>query len=287
MTLAQQNNGESDMLVNLIQRAATDDTFSLDKLDRLLDVKERWEKEEARKAYVAALAGFKANPPQIVKSQTVDFSTNKGRTHYKYASLGQVAADVAIGLAPHGLSHSWDVAQDKDQVIVTCILTHMRGHSERVSIAGPKDDTGNKNGIQQVGSTIAYLQRYTLMAITGLAAHDQDDDGESATPQRREPPPRQPTEPEPRAETYDPWAEWAAGVEAATPMEFDEVLASIANDPRPKKVALAKQARSLGIGIDPETLVFFWQVPPEQVPMFEEGEPAEQPTMIDTYATEH
>ena len=64
------------------------------------------------------------------------------------------------------------------------------GHSEAVSIAGPLDDSGQKNGIQQIGSTITYLERYTLMAIMGLAAHDQDDDG-IASGQRKGAPSRQ------------------------------------------------------------------------------------------------
>ena len=159
-------------MVSLIQRAATDDAFDLEKLDRLLDVKERWEKEEARKAYVAALAAFKRNPPKLVKDQQVDFGEGRSRTRYNYASLGDVASQVAAGLAEHGLSHGWAVAQEQGVVTVTCTLTHEWGHGEEVSITAPRDDTGNKNSIQQIGSAITYLERYTLMAITGLAAHD-------------------------------------------------------------------------------------------------------------------
>ena len=43
-----------------------------------------------------------------------------------------------------------------------------------------RDDSGNKNSIQAVGSTTTYLQRYTLKAALGLAASD-DDDGRSTT----------------------------------------------------------------------------------------------------------
>ena len=125
-------------MMSLIQRAATDEAFSVEKLEHLLAVKERWEKEEARKAYVAALADFKTNPPQIVKDKLVDFPTSKGRTHYRHATLGQVADAVAAGLARHSLSHSWAVAQAGGAVTVTCTLTHAFGHSEAVSITGPK-----------------------------------------------------------------------------------------------------------------------------------------------------
>ena len=49
-------------MMSLIQRAATDQSFSVEKLEHLLSVKERWDAEEARKAFVAALADFKAQP---------------------------------------------------------------------------------------------------------------------------------------------------------------------------------------------------------------------------------
>ena len=175
MTLAvntDQSQDQSAVMVSLIQRAATDEAFDLGKLDRLLDVKERWEATEARKAYVAALASFKRNPPQLVKDQQVDFGEGRSRTRYNYASLGDVASQVAAGLAEHGLSHGWSVYQEDGMVTVACVLTHEAGHSESVKITAPRDESGNKNSIQQVGSTITYLERYTLMAITGLAAHD-------------------------------------------------------------------------------------------------------------------
>ena len=185
MTLAvntEQSQDQSAVMVSLIQRAATDEAFDLGKLDRLLDVKERWEATEARKAYVAALASFKRNPPQLVKDQQVDFGEGRSRTRYNYASLGDVASQVAAGLAEHGLSHGWSVYQEDGMVTVACVLTHEAGHSESVKITAPRDESGNKNSIQQVGSTITYLERYTLMAITGLAAHDTDDDGAGRRP---------------------------------------------------------------------------------------------------------
>ena len=85
-------------------------------------------------------------------------------------------------LADYGLHHDWRTSQTPNGgVTVTCVLTHRDGHSEQTSLSAPADDSGNKNGIQQIGSTINYLQRYTLMAITGLAAQDTDDDGTAST----------------------------------------------------------------------------------------------------------
>jgi hypothetical protein len=53
------------------------------------------------------------------------------------------------------------------------------GHSEENTLMAGKDDSGNKNGIQAIGSTVTYLQRYTLKAALGLAAGADDDGAKS------------------------------------------------------------------------------------------------------------
>lgn len=156
----------------------------LDKLDKLMQLQERWEANEARKAYVAAMAAFKAEPIVVGKSKTVDFTSAKGRTHYKHATLADVVDAAVTGMGKHGLSHRWDVRQEGGRVSVTCIVTHQRGHSESTTLTSSPDDSGNKNQIQQVGSAITYLQRYTLMSALGLAASDMpEDDGRGTGPQ--------------------------------------------------------------------------------------------------------
>lgn len=153
----------------------------LDRLQKLMDLQERWEVNQSRKAFVAAMASFKANPPKIIKDKHVAFTTSKGTTEYDHATLGQVCAAIIEGLAKVGISHSWDVAQAENRIKVTCVLTHELGHSERVSLNSAPDDSGGKNSIQAIGSAVTYLQRYSLFAATGLAPVD-DDDGQKADP---------------------------------------------------------------------------------------------------------
>ena len=64
---------------------------------------------------------------------------------------------------------------------MTCVLAHRDGHSEEPSLAAGRDESGNKNSIQAIGSTVTYLQRMTLKAALGLAASERDDDAKSAT----------------------------------------------------------------------------------------------------------
>lgn len=146
-------------------------------LEKLMELQERWESNEARKAFVKAMSEFKANPPKVIKDRLVAYQG----TRYTHASLAAVVDAVVAGLSEHGLSHRWDVEQN-GIIKVTCVLTHEMGHSESVSMSAPADDSGKKNAIQQIASTITYLERYTLMAATGLAAKDMaDDDGQSAS----------------------------------------------------------------------------------------------------------
>jgi hypothetical protein len=170
----------SNALMQIIERAANSPDFDPDKLEKLLDVKERWEREEARKAFVRALNAFKAEPPTITKNKHVGYESKGGRTEYDHATLDHICNQIAPALAEHGLSHRWKVEQGQQGISVTCVLTHEAGHSEEVTLTAAADQSGGKNSIQAVGSTQTYLQRYTLLAATGLAAADQDDDGRGA-----------------------------------------------------------------------------------------------------------
>jgi len=170
---------QSSALMALISKAATDPSMDVAKLKELLEVKERWEAGEARKAFVSALNEFKMSPPTIVKNKHVGFATKDGgATDYWHATLDHVCDQVGESLARHGLSFRWDTAQtEKGLIRVSCILQHAQGHSERVTLEGMPDASGKKNSIQQIGSTVTYLQRYTLLLATGLATGGLDDDG--------------------------------------------------------------------------------------------------------------
>src|SRR5260221_3716404 len=175
-----QRDDDSRALMQIIDRAATDPAFDVAKLQAILALRERWYATEARRAYVTALAGFKQSPPQIMKDRQVNFKSERtgGVTNYKHATLDNASELIGAALSAHGLSHRWNVEQaDGGMIRVTCILTHVQGHSEQVSMSALPDTSGSKNSIQAIGSTTSYLQRYTLFAATGLAPKDADTDG--------------------------------------------------------------------------------------------------------------
>jgi hypothetical protein len=150
------------------------------RMAQLFDLQLRWEQNEARKAYTQAMADFKRNPPVIEKSRNVDFTSERTgkRTQYRHATLDDAAAIIGDALAAVGISAAWETAQeDGGMVAVTCILTHVMGHSERTTLKAKPDDSGGKNPIQSLGSVVSYLERYTLFAATGVAPRGIDNDG--------------------------------------------------------------------------------------------------------------
>ena len=162
-------------------RIAVETGADLDRMERLMALQERWEANEARKAFVAAMAAFKAEPMTIFKKKEVGYTTKGGEfVGYKHAELSDVTEVVGPAMSRHGLSHRWDVKQEGKTIMVDCIITHSLGHSEKVTMTGAPDDSGKKNPIQQVASTIQYLQRYTLLAATGMSTKGTDDDGNGA-----------------------------------------------------------------------------------------------------------
>ena len=165
--------------VELLRIAVTQNA-NIDQLTKLMDLQDRWERRLAKRAYDAAMKAFKAESPRITKNHRVYFEAkdrSKGTTDYRHATLDHVCDAVIGGLSKFGISHRWKVDQDGEWIKVTCILTHELGHAEETTLRGCADMTGNKNSIQAVGSTVTYLQRYTLLAATGLATSDSDDDG--------------------------------------------------------------------------------------------------------------
>lgn len=159
----------------LLLQMAVQQGADLDKLERLMALQERWEATEARKAYDTAFAAFKSEAVKIVKNRQVTAGPLSGKS---YAELFSVVNAVTPALSAHGLSSSWKITRDeKDWIEVTCTIKHSAGHMESVSMGGPPDVGGAKNPIQARASTVSYLQRYTLKAITGLSEQDDDTDG--------------------------------------------------------------------------------------------------------------
>lgn len=164
--------------MDLLNQAVANGNIEL--AEKLMGLQERWEKNQARKAFDNAMSEAKSEIPVIIKNREVDFTSPKGRTNYRHEDLAGIARIVDPILSKHGLSYRFRTTSNLNEpVSVTCVISHRDGHSEENSLSAGRDETGNKNSIQAIGSTITYLQRYTLKAALGLSASN-DDDGKTA-----------------------------------------------------------------------------------------------------------
>jgi hypothetical protein len=166
---------------------------SVEVVEKLMGLQERWQANQARMAFDQAMSDAKAKIPVIMKRSNVAYDVkNKGdgngpannspkpdKVDFDYETLGDIATAINPILSESGLSYRYRSKQENGLISVTCIVTHREGHCEETTLAAGADTSGKKNSIQSIGSTVSYLQRYTLKLALGLAAA-KDDDGKTA-----------------------------------------------------------------------------------------------------------
>lgn len=159
------------MPANLIQ-IAIEKGSSVDALEKLMEMQTKWEAKEASKAFKQAMVDFQADKPKLVKTEKAHNS--------KYNPLPKIQEAVDPVLSAHGLTYRWEQEEVDGRIRITCVVSHILGHSERTYLTAPADTSGSKNAIQSIGSTVSYLKRYTLEGALGLSS-DKDDDGAKVT----------------------------------------------------------------------------------------------------------
>lgn len=144
----------------------------IEKLEKLMDLQDRWEAGNAKKQFLLAMAKFQSICPDIIKMKKAHNSN--------YAPLGDIVNQIREPLSSCGMSYRFE--QDHTGGInVKCIVSHCDGHSESTQMSAPADSSGSKNGIQAIASTVTYLSRYTLTAALGIVTADADMDGRLPT----------------------------------------------------------------------------------------------------------
>lgn len=180
--VAQQSTGFMPMLAQVVESG------KFDLVEKMMDAHERWEANEARKAFNIARARAKAEIKPILKNRHVGFEAKNGGkdTSYDHEDIAGIADQIDGILARHGQSYHWALDNDFDtgRVTVTCIVTHEMGHEEKTPLTSKIDPSGNKNHLQALASAVTYLERYTLKAALGLASKHDDDGRAAAAPMR-------------------------------------------------------------------------------------------------------
>jgi hypothetical protein len=156
-------------------QAAVANNVDAAQLEKLMDLQERWEAGQARKAFAGAMANFQANCPTILKSKKAD--------RYNYAPLDEILRTIRPHLDAAGLSVVFNTSM-KDAVITAyCTVQHIDGHSVTSEFSAPVDPAMKVNETQRAGSANSYAKRYALCNALNLVGSEFDDDAFSAAHQ--------------------------------------------------------------------------------------------------------
>lgn len=165
--------GESATILQVIQRAAADPQCDIEKMERLMQMHERFQARQAEQQYTEALAAMQQELPAIAERGDAN-----GR--YSYALWEDINERLKPILAKHGFALTFRTPRNEKGVEVEGVLSHRGGHSERTSMLLPADTSGNKNAVQAVASSVSYGKRYTAGAPLNYTTHGEDDDAFTA-----------------------------------------------------------------------------------------------------------
>lgn len=172
--MAVQDNGGGDMAMMIMKMASSAD-FDVEKLEKLMDLQEREMARRAQVAFNRDFAAMQSDITSVSKGSKVSYPNAKGgKTEYTFATLEDIVDVVRPVLHQHGFAVSFKV-NTSSGVNVQCSLMHKDGHSIETAMQLQSDNSGGKNNVQAIGSSISYAKRYTLSSLLNIATRDDDD----------------------------------------------------------------------------------------------------------------
>ncbi len=163
-----------DPMMALIERVVLTPDIPLERLEMVIGMRAERDAAAAEKDFAAAFAKMQAALPVIPKLGAI--KNRDGKVQSTYPRWEDVNAAVRQPLADNSFSMSFDRRKENDKIWIGCIVTHARGHSRRVEIDLPRDDSGSKNAVQGEGSTVSYGQRYSSKLLLNWVSEGTEDD---------------------------------------------------------------------------------------------------------------
>ena len=164
---------ENAAVMAIIERAALNPDVDAAKMDQLFALQEKVLSRNARTEYFRALAMMASAMPAIEEK-------GKGHNQTKYAKWEDIQAKITPVLGQFGFALSFRTKVEDKAIRITAILAHREGHTEENELLLPADNSGSKNAVQAVGSSITYGFRYTACALLNIQTGVTDDDGQAA-----------------------------------------------------------------------------------------------------------
>jgi hypothetical protein len=155
------------LLSILTQRGA-----SVESIERVSALVERWQDRQAETTYADAIAGFQSECPAIFKGRQAD--------RYSFANYDDVMFVIHPLLTKYKISVSATVANTGNILNIT-IRLRVGSHFEDKEFPSPIATGISLSAPQLYGQTLKYLQRYALCAALNIRTTDiKDNDGAGA-----------------------------------------------------------------------------------------------------------
>lgn len=172
---------ETAAVLSMIERAARDPAVDIDKLEKLMEMRERAETKAAERAFNGAMKDAQSEMRPISADAT------NPQTRSKYATYAKLDNALRPIYTRHGFALSFDEADSPkpDHIRVLCYVTHDAGFSRTYHKDMPADGKGAKGGdvmtkTHATGAASSYGSRYILKGIFNVAVGEDDRDGNPA-----------------------------------------------------------------------------------------------------------
>ncbi|OBY90479.1 hypothetical protein A6723_019405 [Pseudomonas sp. AU11447] len=171
---------ESATILQVIQRAAADPQCDIEKMERLLAMKERMDARAAEVEFNDALSRVQANMGRVAADAT------NNQTRSAYATYGKLDKALRPVYTAEGFSLSFGTEEAPEGMVgMICFVSHRSGHTRQYRAHVPSDGKGAKGGdvmtkTHAFGSGTSYGMRYLLKMIFNVAIGEEDDDGNAA-----------------------------------------------------------------------------------------------------------
>lgn len=172
-----------DNALAIIERASRDPTVDVSKMVTLMAMAKELRADEARLRYIAAFNEMQPELPIIPARGRIVIPPKDGKAGQvtSYAKWEDISTIINPILHSHGfnLTHRSGMQPD-GRVIVRAILSHAAGHQEETELVLPIENSGSKNNVQGIGSSLSYGKRYTATFLLNIVTSGEDDDGQAA-----------------------------------------------------------------------------------------------------------
>lgn len=171
---------ESASLLAVISRAASDPSVDIEKMERLMAMKERMDARTAESEFNSAMMRVQAKMGRISADAT------NPQTRSNYATYGKLDKALRPIYTTEGLSLSFGTEPAPDGFVgMVCYVSHSGGHTRTYKAQVPSDGKGAKGNdvmtkTHAFGSGTSYGMRYLLKMIFNVAIGEEDDDGNSS-----------------------------------------------------------------------------------------------------------